>query len=83
MNKTSQLSDMMFASMRKLEAEELVLIESALADMACVISAHQGGEHHEHHGRHFKVAYDPSCCGSQDILAKIAELGVEARIVGL
>lgn len=74
---------MMFSSVRKLDAEELLLIESVLADMACVISAHQGGEHHEHHGRHFKVAYDPNCLSSHDILAKLAELGVEARIVGL
>ncbi|MDD2749368.1 hypothetical protein [Acidithiobacillus sp.] len=83
MNNNNQVSDMMFSSIRKLERDELLLIEEALASMECVLSAHQGGEHHEHHGHHFKVAYNPSCVDSHAILAKLKELGVEARMIGL
>lgn len=83
MDNKNQLSDMVFASLRRLEAEELLAIEGALASMECVLSAHQGGEHHEHHGHHFKVAYDPSCVNSHAILEKLKALGVEARMIGL
>ncbi|MBU2739645.1 hypothetical protein [Acidithiobacillus concretivorus] len=79
----NQVSDMMFSSIRKLEHDELLHIEEALAGMECVLSAHQGGEYREHHGHHFKVAYDPSCVDSHAILEKLKELGVEARMTGL
>ncbi|MFA7497045.1 MAG: hypothetical protein AB7C98_05180 [Acidithiobacillus sp.] len=83
MDNSNQLSDMLFASVRKLEADELLFIERVLSDMECVISAHQGSEHKEHHGHHFKVAYDPSCVTSQAILTKLKEFGVDARLIGL
>jgi hypothetical protein len=79
MNNQNQISDMLFSSLRRLEAAELEEIETALAAMDCVISAHQGADHKHH----FKVAYDPSCVDSHAILEKLKELGIDARMHGL
>jgi hypothetical protein len=79
MNNQNQISDMLFASVQRLSADELQEISVAIGVMECVVSSHPGGDA----GHFFKVAYDPSCVDSHAILEKLKGLGVEARMVGL
>ncbi|WP_437558921.1 hypothetical protein [Acidithiobacillus sulfuriphilus] len=79
MNNQNQISDILFASVQRLSADELQEISVAIGGMERVVSSHPGGDE----GHFFKVAYDPSCVNSHAILEKLKGLGVEARMVEL
>lgn len=79
MNNQNQISDMLFASVQRLSADELQEISVAIGVMECVVSSHPGADA----GHFFKVAYDPSCVDSHTILERLKGQGVEARMVGL
>ena len=79
MNNQNQISDILFASVQRLSADELQEISVAIGGMERIASSHPGGDE----GHFFKVAYDPSCVNSHAILEKLKGLGVEARMVGL
>ena len=74
-----QMADVMIHIDETLSEESLKMVEAAVREDICVISAGvpSGNKHM------MLVAYNPECASAADILARVKSAGVHAELVGM
>ncbi len=74
-----QMADVMIHIDEALSEESLKMLEAAVREDMCVISAGVPADN-----RHMMlVAYNPECVSAADILARVKNAGVHAELVGM
>lgn len=76
---SASIADLMLHVDEELNAREAHALEDSLRSDACVLSVGSGVERNHM----MMVAYDPECTTAGNILHRVTDLGLHARMIGL